>query len=575
MSSEYRLETSVEPKNLKRVIALAGTEWSGKLTPEEFAEIHSKQLVDFILKGNPGRAFYFESKSGDILATCIITQHKALYKEAGVSTIGTMPDPSSFGVNNITAIRLSYVFVAKEARGKGLMGSLIPQAIEYTEAEILKKELAKSSDKKDSFRSMVQDGNSIDQTLVRHYLGKKYVWYLYSAIDSAYAKFGFKAYPLEGYKLDWRLSSGEMNSLVKKLLSSDGSKEIGKKLRLLDGTKASDRQLIDQIIQGKSLEILTDLNKNVYHSELQGDSHSSSSFTSLSSALSASRRGSARDLSFAAEKDSSSGSKQEASSATVEFNEVCFGSSGKSASVGSITDAAEIQQRRKSSILSLGCPKFAILPEVSELDRNFAGTKETAEKVGTEVNRNYSSVYGAILTNELQKKSFYILWMLIKGIDFTIVAMGELRFDLFGMMADPLGTSSAPGRRRSSSFTGINDMGGFNFQDLDLLVSTAVHVAHNTALFPEAGSVFVNLNDLPTTIPKPVLHDFFLNYLPKAYDPRDANTTPDEPSEEQARLVTYMKNFSDNQVLPMLRKYGSNDGNFELDWVANSLITWG
>ncbi|KAM9912178.1 hypothetical protein OXX69_002816 [Metschnikowia pulcherrima] len=122
MTQDYRFQTTIEPSKLRQVLALAGTEWSGKLSAEEFADVEAKSLVDFVLKGNPGRAFYLETKQGEILASCVVTQHKALYKEAGVSTIGTVPDPGSFGVNNITAIRLSYVFVAKEARGKGVDG---------------------------------------------------------------------------------------------------------------------------------------------------------------------------------------------------------------------------------------------------------------------------------------------------------------------------------------------------------------------------------------------------------------------------------------------------------------------
>lgn len=556
MSNNYRFETTNEPQKLRKVFSLAGTEWSGKLTPEEFGEIEAKNLVDFILKGNPGRAFYLESRTGDIHASCVVTQHKAVFKEAGITTIGTVPDPSLFGVNNGTAIRLSFVFVAKEARGNGLMGSLIRKAIEYTEAEILKKELAKSSDKQDSFKLMVLDGDKVDQTLVQHYLGKKYVWFLYSAIGKTYEKFGFKEYPLEGYKIDQNLSLGKTYLFVEKLLASEAPKEAGKKLRLLDGDRTQDRDLIDQILQGKQLEILTDLNKNVYHSELLGDLHSSLSLSNLSSTLSSSRPGSSKEL----------------SSITMKFKETFLGSSDKKALSPPAEDTTQqTQQRRKSSILLLGCPKFAILPDFNEINHKFVSTKAAVNKVGTDSNKKYANINGAVLTNELQRKSFYILWMMVKGTDFTIIAMGELRLDLFGVMADPLGFTNPIERRRSSSFTGINDMGGFNFQDLDLLVNTAVYVARQLSVDAQAASVFVNINDLPTTIPRPVLHDFFLNYLPKAYEVNEV----DSSKKEKTATVTFLENLSDCQILPMLRKYGNNDGTFELDWVANSLSTWG
>ncbi|KAM9893637.1 hypothetical protein OXX79_009217 [Metschnikowia pulcherrima] len=531
MTQDYRFQTTIEPSKLRQVLALAGTEWSGKLSAEEFADVEAKSLVDFVLKGNPGRAFYLETKQGEILASCVVTQHKALYKEAGVSTIGTVPDPGSFGVNNITAIRLSYVFVAKEARGKGLMGRLVPKAIEYTEKEILKKELAK------------------------HYLGKKYVWYLYSAIDSAYTKFGFKAYPIEGYKISQGLAEGKTYSFVEKLLT-DKPKDSGKKLRLLDGTKQQDRDLIHHILQGKQLELLTDLNKNVYHSELQGDSRSSSSLTNLSSALSSSRPNSSKEL----------------HSINMKFRDTVLGSPAISQSSTSESSNSIVQERRKSSILSLGCPKFAILPDIIGLDQKFAGGMATAEKIGTEENKTFAKYYGAILTNELQRRSFYVLWMLLKGTQFTIVAMGELKIDLFGAMADPLGLTNTPERRRSASFTGINEMGGFNFQDLDLLVNVAVHVAQKSATESQDGSVLVNINDLPTSIPRPVLHDFFLNYLTKEHK-TEVNTQP--ANEEAVKAVQYLETFADLQILPMLKKYGNQGASFELDWVANSLVTWG
>lgn len=555
MTQDYRFQTTIEPSKLRQVLALAGTEWSGKLSAEEFADVEAKLLVDFVLKGNPGRAFYLETKEGEILASCVVTQHKALYKEAGVSTIGTVPDPGLFGVNNITAIRLSYVFVDKEARGKGLMGKLVPKAIEYTEKEILKKELAKSSDKKDSFKLMVLDADSVDDTLVRHYLGKKYVWYLYSAIDLAYTKFGFKAYPIEGYKISQGLAEGKTYLFVEKLLT-EKPKDSGKKLRLLDGTKQQDRDLIHHILQGKQLELLTDLNKNVYHSELQGDLRSSLSLTNLSLALSSSRPNSSKEL----------------HSINMKFRDTVLGSPAISQLSTSESSNSIVQERRKSSILLLGCPKFAILPDIIGLDQKFAGGMATAEKIGTEENKTFAKYYGAILTNELQRRSFYVLWMLLKGTQFTIVAMGELKIDLFGAMADPLGLTNTPERRRSSSFTGINEMGGFNFQDLDLLVNVAVHVAQKLATESQDGSVLVNINDLPTSIPRPVLHDFFLNYLTKEHK-TEVNTQP--ANEEAVKAVQYLETFADLQILPMLKKYGNQGASFELDWVANSLVTWG
>lgn len=534
--SEYKFQSTVEPKKLAELFAVAGSEWSGHLTPQEFGQIESKRLVGFILGGRAGRGFYLQSKSGEVAAIAVVTQHKALYKEAPRAAIAAIPDPFSFGVNHITGLRVSYVFTAKEHRRKGLMERLLGKVIAYTEDEIIKKELAKSSDSKDLFKLMVTTDGKVDAHLASHYLSKKYVWYLFSAIDRKYTKFGFKAYPLEGYRIPESLGESETQGLVEKLVASQKS-EGGKKLRLLDRTRQMDNDLFAQILQGRELDLLTELNKTSFHSELSGGQRSSSSLTNVTSALSAAKLGSSQELLAITELLGDTTIRSEGANKSEE--------AGKEKSAG---------LRRKSSVKQFAVPKVAILPEAGP-------TENSPDK--------FANVCGAVLTNELQHKSFYVIWRDVKDKDIYIVGMGELKLDLFGAMSDPAGFTNPVGRRRGLSFTGLNDMGGLNFQDLDLLINAAVYVSKRREHMNR--EVYVTMNDLPATVPAPVLHDFFLNYLPRTAPVQVAG----QEGAKESNAVEFVEDYSKYTTLPMMRRFGSLSAEFDLDWTGISIATWG
>lgn len=540
--SEFRFNSTVEPKKLTDLFALCGSEWSGPLTAQEFGQSESKKLVNFILSGRVGRGFYLETKTGEVVAVCVVSHHKAFYKDISSSAGYTVPDPSAFGVGNITALRLSYVFTAKEHRGKGLSTRLVRKAIEYTEDEILKKELAKLDElKKDSFKLMVTSDGKVDRPLLNHYLRKKFMWYLYSAVGTYYGKFGFKGFALDGYRIPLSLAGSETQELVKKLVSPDAALHaVGKRIRFLEGSKQLDIDLIEFILQGRELELLTELSKLLYHSDLRGSQKSSLSLTNIASALSVQKLGSSNELSAISEL------------------------------LGSATISDQQGLRRKSSVKQFPMPKFALKPDMANLKKLYAAEAKRGE-YGTPENAKYAGLRGAILTNELQQKSFYILWTVVMGAQFQIVGMGELKHDLFGAMADPYGFTNPVGRRRSSSFTGINEMGGFNFQDLDILVNAAVLVAKGRGS-PEPG-IYVSMNDLPSDIPAPVLHDFFLNYLPSH---GNAVLVKGQEGAKHENTVEYIENFSNAcQLFPMLRRFGSDNPAFDIDWVGSSMLTWG
>lgn len=522
--SDFKFKITIEPKQLAKVLLLAGDQWGRNLPSGEFALILSKCLVDHILSGKPGRGFYLETPEGEVAASTIVTHHKGFYKEPARGISATVPDPATFGVLPATGLLVSYVVVAPQFRGQGLFRTIVQRAIEYTEEELLQKELVKSSDAKDSFRLMVTINGKVDLTLANHYLSKKYVWYLYSGIGRAYEKFGFKAYPLDGYKIPLAFGDNGAAELVQKLLSKAGRNAgTGKKLRLLDRSLQQDRDLVAYILQGLELELLTDLNKDDYHSELNSGRRSSLSLANISTALMAAEKGSTNDLAAIGEK----------------MELVSLG-------------------RRKSSVHHWGIAKFGLQPSDDTLETNFQIEKSLCAAGSV---KQYTSVCGAILTNELQQKSFYILWSLLVMSQVHVVAIGELKLDLFSNMVDPMGLTNPPQGRRRSSFTGLNEMSGLNLQDLELLLSTAVHVANRRRYKGMQSYVSVTKNALPSTVPEPVMHDFLVNYTTHG--------------KEGAKGVEYIEDFTTQHITPMMRKFGHQKPDFELDWVANSTLTWG
>lgn len=541
MSSSIKFRVTNAPDKLLEVYSLCGTEWGGKLSPRQFGETLTQNHLKDLENGKKTNAFYFEdSETGKIVTCAVVKPMKGFYKDADRSqAISSVPDPSVFGVRHVTMLLLCYVFCHKDYRGKGLANELIEKAIEYTESKLIEKHIEQSNEKaNDSFKNMVVNDGQVDESMASYYLGKQYFWVLYSGVSEYYKRFGFKSYPLDFFKVPTSIINEEQEKLVKMLINKESisdSSLTGKHLRFLHASKPQDQEIIKFIFQDKELEILTDMNKLIFHSELAGSHKSSSSLTNLSSMLQMSKLGS--------------------NVALTAINE-------------GTGDPSTI--RRKSSIQEISVPKISFKPDYSSFYNMVSLEQASAKVVGDELGLEYTDIQGAILTNDLQQKSHYILWCSFKQQMLCILAIGELKLDMFSNVADPTGRGGRS--RRGSSFTGLNDMGGFNFQDLDLLISTACLVAKNRPI-PKQESVFVSVNDLPTNIPVPVLYDYFLNYLPKNFEDVHSPHDDSTPVEKSVEILTNAD--VSLGVLPMLRKFGRNSSEFNLDWTSDGLWSWG
>lgn len=528
--SGYKFNSTIDPKKLTEVFSICAQDWGGPLNGEEFGQVVSKEAVNSLLNGKSVRAFYLETKEGQVACCCCVFRHSAFFKDVGTAGGFLVPDASGFGVNSAVGLRLSLVFTHREHRGKKLMPSLLNKVIEYEENDILKFELEKSEGKEHGFKAMVtkEDGR-VDPALANYHLGKKYFWFLYSAVDDWYKRFGFKAFPADGYRIPSSLIESETHELVEKLLEGNASQNpaLGKSLRLLDSNNRQDQELLATILQTHELELLTEINQNSHHTELGGGRRSSSSLTNMTSALSATRL-SAPNL----------------------------------PSVSEQLASANPDARRQSAVKQFALPKFAVKPSWSDVKSQQSFEEPLAQKVGDPELLKYSTIKGALLTNSLQQKTYYILWSVIMDAKFVIIGFGELKVDLF--------LAFSP-RRRSSSGSTINELGGYNLQDIEILLTTAVHVAKKRSPHER---IFVSLMDLPSEIPPPVLHDFFVNYLPRNVK---SVLLQDDENAQPHNAVEYLENISQGEhILPMLKRYGLLDPNFDVDWLGSgNLATWG
>ncbi|EGW32144.1 uncharacterized protein SPAPADRAFT_61227, partial [Spathaspora passalidarum NRRL Y-27907] len=439
-----------------------------------------------------------------------------------------------------------YVFTHKDYRGKGLAERCISSAIEYTEREIVKSYVAGNgttipdSMNVDSFKNMVLDSDgNVDYELANYYLGKQYFWMLYSGVNTYYQRFGFKGYPLDFYKIPTSLLTKAQEKVIVELIkgstSDESEKLMGKSLKLLRADNQSDQDIIKFILQTKELQMITELNKLTFHSKLQHSQKSSSSLLNMKDALSMTPK-------------PDSGSSEEFVL-------------GHANSYPSPTMTPPSVQNNQT------IPKIAIKPSYETFQWNVRVEQCDAQPKYNPDNPHsvdFTNIQGAIITNELQQRSYYILWNTLMHAQFFILGMGEIKFD-----------TGHPRRRGSSlaSLSALNELGGYNFQDLDILFSTAMYVAKQRDHKLE--HISVSVNDVPDEIPDAVMYDFFMNYLPMttSFESQEVNQSVQTKDRGKVELI---KNAAKQmEFLPMLKKFGTKNHEFDLDWIYSGMLSWG
>lgn len=533
----YTLKSTKDVSTVKKIYELCGLEWGGSMDAAQFGQA----VADAYAKTDHPEGFWFEDKAGEVICTATVKRIPGQYKAPDKSNaISSVPDPGVFGVRLVTLLHVGYVFTAQPFRGKGVASQLIGQMIEKVENDIIEHHVATSDDKNDSFRNMAVTDGEVDRQLANYYLGKEYFWVLYSGAGPFYEKFGFKGYPLDFYSIPTSVVDEKQAQLVRNLITGN-TPTGGKTLRMLHKSNPQDVELVQFILQNKELEIVTELNKMVSHSELAGNHKSSSLLTSMTNVLHMAKLGLHAALTSISEAGPAAG-----------------GGGSNSGSLGSVSGAAN---RRMSGVVENSVPKIAVKPDLKNIQHLWTLEDAASAAINDPEVSKFSDMIGAIFTNDLQQKSHYVIWATVMGVQFAVLAMGELQFDPFG---------GAMGRRRGLSFTGINELGGYNFQDLDILISVACIVAQKRKLH-DLHHIIASVNDLPAGYPAPVLHDYFLNYLPKAFE----NVHRADEQAEKAETVHFVTDAaSELHVLPLMRRFGKNSPVFDLDWVASGMWSW-
>ncbi|KAK6197432.1 uncharacterized protein RJT21DRAFT_56785 [Scheffersomyces amazonensis] len=539
MSTKFAFHATNDPKKLKELYELCGVEWGGGLTSSEFGDVETQQHIDSLTKGRKIQGFYLEDKaSGTLVATTIISEIKGFVKPTDrTSSISSIPDPSSIGLKPIKFLLIGFVVTHRDYRRQGLAQLIVENAIKFTEEEIIATKLHDSdTSKNDSFANMVTDQEGkVDGTLANYYLGKEYMWILYSGVGKFYERFGFKGFPLEFFKIPLSSLSEQQEVLIEQLLDETNKNNFRKRVRLLRGTNPDDQEIIKTILQTKELTIVSELNKTIFHSELQSTSKSSSSLTNMNDILAAAHEGRTPSLGSIVEDSNSTASKNQSG-------------------------------RRKSSVHHFAIPRIALKPDYDVIQWDVAIEKFTAHCSNNEQAVKYTDIQGLILHNELQKKSYYIIWNTLMQRALFIMGIGELQS---GFEFNP---TSAP-RSRSSSFSELNELGGYNFQDYDILLSAACYVSKKRNI-PGNNPVYVSINDLPNNIPTQVLYDYLLNFFPNSLTGSVSNNNSTSTSKNTENKIQII-NDAELGVLPMLRRFGDSSPEFEIDWSHSGMWSFG
>lgn len=521
---EIKFRRAESDAKISEVLQLGQPDYPS-LSPSETGELLTSALKK---DGYRHEIYYYQhNKTGQIISAIDLVYNQGSYKnpDKGITLI---PNIHSFGVNHITVLQISKVLTAANFRATGIGNKLLGEVIDHVEKEIVESEIDKSKPEiPDSFAAMVKDSDGrIDKSLANYYLSKKYFWVIHSAVGSVFERFGFKSYEMEMYKIPVSIVTPERQELINALTKRESSDEThGKTLQLLDFTNQEDLTLISFAYNSKEMLLLTEMNKLISHTELNGGRKSSSSLTNVSQLLNMTT------LSSIQESDSPNKSS----------------SSNKSGS----------PPRRKSSVTIHDIPKFSIKPDSTNLVTNNFLSSEYGKATESHIPiEKYRHIRGAVLNNQLQNKSYFIIWSILKG-RVVILGVGDLYYSLADTQMQA--TTVVQGLRRPS-FTGVNELGGINFQDLDILFSVAASIGLNASV-KDKSSVYIAVNDLPGVIPLPVLNDYFLSYLPKTFE-------KGESASNQVELLTH--GGQTLELLPMLRPFGSKSNEFELDWIANS-----
>ena len=82
LPANFKFKSTEDPKIIEQLYTLCGTEWGGKLTPEQFGSAQAKGNFKYVDEGGRILSYYIEDvNTGTIVATTSVKFCKAFYKQ--------------------------------------------------------------------------------------------------------------------------------------------------------------------------------------------------------------------------------------------------------------------------------------------------------------------------------------------------------------------------------------------------------------------------------------------------------------------------------------------------------------
>lgn len=455
--TSYKFGSTTDPDKAAQIYGVCALEWGCGLNAKQFGAVERRRFEDNHAHHRYNVGYYYEdNETGEVVALTFVLSFPGFFKHVDTS-LTAIPSLLLIGVQPMTVLLVGHVFTAKKARGNGLASKLVANAIAATEDDFLRKEMARDPE---LARTVTNANGSIDHEVANHYMAKKYVWYLNSAVGSYYERFGFKGYPMDAFMIPFLLvSDDETNAIVKAMALGEIVND--KLIKVLTADCEADQALIRYILQNKELQIVADLNKTNYHPQLSQRRRSLNLLTQIQMA-------------------------------------------GKfsNPAMASMQNPMEPEKPHRVAFT----PDYHFLHgmhlvEQAQLQFQWGGDQA-----------KYHGIVGAIITNHATGQLHYVLWATQKYHKFFILLTGRIDYNPHPEQAV---------RHRRPLIVALMAEGELlhNYSDLELVIRVACVVGRQR--LPNQPGLYICATDLPVEMPEAANLDFVTNYLARQV-PKDS-----------------------------------------------------
>lgn len=481
--TSYKFGSTTDPEKAAQIYGLCALEWGCGLNAKQFGSVERQRFEENHAHHRYNVGYYYEdNETGEVVALTFVLSIPGFFKHVDTSSTA-IPLLLLIGVQPMTALLVGHVFTAKSVRGQGLASKLVANAIAATEDDCLRREL----DKDPEFARTVRgDDGRIDHDVANHYLAKKYVWYLNSAVGGYYERFGFKGYPVDAFMIPFSLVGQEEEEMLVKAMEL-GEKMRDRLIKILKAGDEADLALIRYILQNKELQIVADLNKTNYHPQLSQRRRSLNLLTQIQLA--------------------------------ARF---------QNPAMAAMANGVEPEKPHRVAFI----PDYTFLHgmhiiEQAELSFLWGGDQA-----------KYHQIVGAIITNHATGQLHYVLWATQKYHKFVVLLVGRIDYH-----PNP-GESVRHRRPLMVALMAELDI-LHNYSDLELVMRVACIVGKRR--LPQQPGLYICAPDLPLEMPEAATLDFVTNYIAHQVPKDSENQVKLYSGDEFAKqMLPMLKKFGSN-----------------------------